>query len=389
MPALSSAAYHRRCQRVLKMLHELHSRGLQRLRFASGPEPGGRGWQIFITPAHYVRMQNQQIYPPLDPTLSAEHRSSWGEAECYFRWEDVAGLGAKKLADRFVQRFPKLCLEGHGKDWAYAGWFSELLGIAENGCLPLTNNHDQHYLEFKNHEVHWWGEDLDTGPPFPPAPIMSDHDEEEVKIQPHWSEDRYWTDGLDSYVKYRNDGNKTLTLDIPSIEAVAFQCDGPAYRLEKAMESVTTLEDDGGKGAPRLMLALLMRLQELGPMGPGETALSSYERYLQQPVGGAPDSNIKSNKVAKPRKPKYHELEWEPIESQVRRHPAHNRVEIVSVEDLEVYISYAKLAAVVAMSKHKAGMGDSPEGTAWEMVGYYWADLVKKAMAELKKRGNA
>lgn len=80
----------------------------------------------------------------------------------------------------------------------------------------------------------------------------------------HWSEDRYWTDALERFHHLEADGQTQLTLNLPAILEVAFNGDGPAYKLMDAMVSVREQEDvDGFRGAPRIMLALLMRLQEL------------------------------------------------------------------------------------------------------------------------------
>jgi hypothetical protein len=37
------------------------------------------------------------------------------------------------LAATFLERFPQLCESGRGSDWVYAGWFVEMLGLAERG----------------------------------------------------------------------------------------------------------------------------------------------------------------------------------------------------------------------------------------------------------------
>jgi len=80
----------------------------------------------------------------------------------------------------------------------------------------------------------------------------------------HWSEDRYWTDALERFHHIQADGHTQLTLNLPAILEVAFNGDGPAYKLMDAMVSVWEQEGmDGFRGAPRIMLALLMRLQEL------------------------------------------------------------------------------------------------------------------------------
>lgn len=80
----------------------------------------------------------------------------------------------------------------------------------------------------------------------------------------HWAEDTYWTDALDQLQQLRESGKTQITLDLKAIEEVAYNGDGPAYKLMDAMLSVHELETwDGYRGAPRVMLALLVRLQEL------------------------------------------------------------------------------------------------------------------------------
>lgn len=80
----------------------------------------------------------------------------------------------------------------------------------------------------------------------------------------HWSEDRYWTEALDQFNCFEEEGHNQLSLDLAAIVKVAFNGDGPAYKLMDAMVSVKEHEGmDSFKGAPRIMLALLMRLHEL------------------------------------------------------------------------------------------------------------------------------
>ena len=84
----------------------------------------------------------------------------------------------------------------------------------------------------------------------------------------HWSEDRYWTDAADGYSTLREGGVNTVTLDLDAIEQVIYNGDGPAYRLMEAMDSVLKEEsDEGFRGAPRLVLALLLRLKEISEAG--------------------------------------------------------------------------------------------------------------------------
>jgi hypothetical protein len=80
----------------------------------------------------------------------------------------------------------------------------------------------------------------------------------------HWSEDRYWTEALEQVYRLQEQGETQLILDLDAISQVAFNGDGPAYKLMDAMVSVKEQEGwDGCKGAPRVMLALLIRLAEL------------------------------------------------------------------------------------------------------------------------------
>lgn len=79
----------------------------------------------------------------------------------------------------------------------------------------------------------------------------------------HWSDDPYWKDALEAYYKLREDSQRELTLDIEAIEEVLFNGDSPAYRAMEAMVSVWQQEGyEGHRGAPRVLLALLMRLDE-------------------------------------------------------------------------------------------------------------------------------
>ena len=86
--------------------------------------------------------------------------------------------------------------------------------------------------------------------------------EESTVDIPYWWDDRYWSDALERLDEIRDSG--TITLDIARIEEVAYDWNGPAYRLMEAMRSVNEHEgDDGFRGAPRVMLALLIRLAEI------------------------------------------------------------------------------------------------------------------------------
>jgi len=81
----------------------------------------------------------------------------------------------------------------------------------------------------------------------------------------HWSNDPYWTEALNKLSKLRDKkGETTFELDLAAIEKAASIEDGPAYKLMKAMVSVNEQEGmEGFRGAPRVLLALLVRLEEI------------------------------------------------------------------------------------------------------------------------------
>jgi hypothetical protein len=92
-------------------------------------------------------------------------------------------------------------------------------------------------------------------------PIVQDDDPQD---QCYWGEDEYWTDALTMYDRLRKSGQTEMILDLPAIEKIIFNGDGPAYKLLYAMASVLQKETrEGFRGAPRVMLGLLARLEEL------------------------------------------------------------------------------------------------------------------------------
>ncbi|MFT8670913.1 MAG: hypothetical protein ABF802_06160 [Acetobacter orientalis] len=80
----------------------------------------------------------------------------------------------------------------------------------------------------------------------------------------HWSSDPYFVEALDKYTTMRENGRKTLELDLEAIEDVISNGDGPAYRLLDAMVGIQETEGyEGCRGAPRVLLATLERLSEI------------------------------------------------------------------------------------------------------------------------------
>lgn len=102
----------------------------------------------------------------------------------------------------------------------------------------------------------------------------------------HWSNSPYWTEALDEYTQRRERGQRSITVDLEALEGFIFEGNSPAYLLMEAMASVHEQEGwDGYRGAPRLILALLMHLESKcnPPMKSGNaTQLQEHPREVNQ-----------------------------------------------------------------------------------------------------------
>lgn len=139
----------KRATRILSMVHELHKAGYQRLRVACGWDVEGKVWRVRLIPSSQV---SDDGWSPISGTTRADYSTADGKA--YFGWTDAAGDDARTLANKFIDRFSDLALEASGHDWAYAGWFSTVLGEAEHGEMPA-----------------FFGFDVDELSPMPPMPL--------------------------------------------------------------------------------------------------------------------------------------------------------------------------------------------------------------------------
>lgn len=124
----SSDPSRRHATRLLTMVHELHKAGYQRIRFSSGMAPSGMCWRCSITDAGNMTRDGLRIDASSGDEVA--HYST-GSADGYFRWPDAPGRSARELGVMFVDRFPVIAQKGTGRDWAYAGWLTEILGRAE------------------------------------------------------------------------------------------------------------------------------------------------------------------------------------------------------------------------------------------------------------------
>ena len=128
----------RRAQRVLSMVGELHKRGYQRLRAVPAMSGSGMHWRCMVTPAsNTLRTHGGHLATWEYEGGPVASYSSGGDGNEYFGWTDRKAASARELADTFLERFPEICKASRGADWLYAGWFVELLGVAEQGWFPF------------------------------------------------------------------------------------------------------------------------------------------------------------------------------------------------------------------------------------------------------------
>jgi hypothetical protein len=125
----------RRGRKVLRMVAELHVRGYQRLRIAPGMAPSGCYWRCSVAPVLNVLVSHGARLADFDGMVA--HYSS-GMENRYFDWQDSPGMSPSWLADRFIERFPRIVAEGKGRDWLYAGWLVEILHLTYPDVLPIA-----------------------------------------------------------------------------------------------------------------------------------------------------------------------------------------------------------------------------------------------------------
>ncbi|MCU1615831.1 MAG: hypothetical protein JWO98_3371 [Frankiales bacterium] len=167
----------RRAQRVLAAVAELHKRGYQLLRVSPGLSPSGTHWRCTLAPATLFPPDDGARLRAVDPGDARVLLYSTGQDNAYFGWDNLAArrVSARELADEIEARCPQLLAAAAGRDWAYAGWFAEMLGVAERGGFPSAYDDDPgdwpegqlQVLSFDRDGAPGW---LPAPPPPPPSP---------------------------------------------------------------------------------------------------------------------------------------------------------------------------------------------------------------------------
>ena len=114
----------RRLIRIVSMLSEPHKGGFQRLRAMPHLSPSGLYWRylIALTTAfhsnHGALVSQSALERIAEDSPSSEKvaSASWttGMENKPFDWHDAGHDGAREMAARFVQRFPRFALLGEG-----------------------------------------------------------------------------------------------------------------------------------------------------------------------------------------------------------------------------------------------------------------------------------
>jgi hypothetical protein len=110
--------------------------GFQKLRILPYMAPSGMHWRCSLIPADLINDWNGQ-WSQIPSDLEYASYSS-GSGNEYFGWKDAKSDNAHELASKFVLRFPELSRAAFGRDWNYSGWYTELMGIVERGCIPYA-----------------------------------------------------------------------------------------------------------------------------------------------------------------------------------------------------------------------------------------------------------
>ena len=131
------------CRKVLRMVGTLHARGFQQLRIF--PYAREMWWRCEIAPGALFDAANGAC---METRASSEKqglvaRVSSGDGCHLFGWkEDIGAMSIAKMSDMFLDRFPAIAAMSQGADWAYAGWYQEMLLKLSSKLLPIAYSTD-------------------------------------------------------------------------------------------------------------------------------------------------------------------------------------------------------------------------------------------------------
>ena len=127
----------RRCVRLLAAVHELHKQGYQDLVVNCYMAPSGMYWRCALLPFEHLQWNGNGWTEISGADIESASYSSGTEGNEYFAWTDAKTDTARELAEKIKERFPRLMEKVDRLNFQYAGWYTYMLGIAEQGHLPV------------------------------------------------------------------------------------------------------------------------------------------------------------------------------------------------------------------------------------------------------------
>jgi hypothetical protein len=158
------------CHKILQMVGNLHSRGYQRLRVF--PWSRGLSWVCDLAPADLFDPENGACMESKPEYYSAGlvARILSGNGCRPFGWKrDISRMAIPRIADLFLERHSLIARKSLGSDWAYAGWYQEMLMRTSAELLPLAYYRDEHENEvYRSLRLCAFGEVQEGEMPLPP-----------------------------------------------------------------------------------------------------------------------------------------------------------------------------------------------------------------------------
>ena len=158
-------------RRALLMVEELHLMGYQHLRIA--PRMNSGVWNCIFVPNVYTSSHHgAMLGDPEDFLLHDGSAASFSSDRKgrHFGWSNAGALTPLKWARRFLREFPKIAALGKGSDWAYAGWYQEMIRLTAPANLPVASS-DALFEEKREGLMSTLGERSDVWIPMPPLSV--------------------------------------------------------------------------------------------------------------------------------------------------------------------------------------------------------------------------
>ncbi|GAA3800935.1 hypothetical protein [Cellulomonas soli] len=146
--------------RILQGVAALHRRGHQQVRIMPGMSPSGMYWRLNLT--HATNLGESGAGFPQDRRATLDYTT--GDGADFAGIAVTAATSPDQVADAVLAARPHLARPE--RDWAYAGWFAELLGLVEQqNRLPVA------FADWFEESLGWevgWGSGVRF--PMPPRP---------------------------------------------------------------------------------------------------------------------------------------------------------------------------------------------------------------------------